>query len=70
MTPVPPPSEYPPPVQHDGPPPLDDYPPPIDPDCLAGKHHACHGRAWDFEADDEVQCACGCHEITNVVESL
>ncbi|WP_344251005.1 hypothetical protein, partial [Isoptericola hypogeus] len=47
-----------------------DVPPPLDPDCLAGKHRTCHGTAWDFEADTEVECACGCHAVINVVESL
>ena len=49
-----------------------DYPPPLDPDCLNGSHKACTGTAWDVEADDLVDCQCGCHEllVTDVVESL
>lgn len=34
----------------------------ISPDCRFGnKHAACIGRAWDDDADREVQCDCACH---------
>lgn len=36
-------------------------PMPYSPDCAQGKHHACAGDAWDFDADKRVDCACGCH---------
>lgn len=35
---------------------------PLDPDCRAGKHAACLGRAWDEEADEQVPCGCPCHQ--------
>jgi len=41
---------------------LDQPEPPIGPDCVVGKHPACDGRAWDHEADNITDCACGCHE--------
>lgn len=28
------------------------------PECAAGKHRACDGVAWDFEADAETACTC------------
>lgn len=64
--------ETPSPLPTDDPPPpaTEEYPPPLDPDCLAGKHAACHGTAWDEELDAEVECACGCHAVVNVVPSL
>jgi hypothetical protein len=36
-------------------------PMPYSPDCAQGKHRACAGTAWDFDADELVACACGCH---------
>lgn len=33
----------------------------IGPDCAAGKHPACDGRAWDDETDDITTCDCPCH---------
>lgn len=36
---------------------------PINPDCLAGKHAACTGDAWDMIADDLTICACTCHRV-------
>jgi hypothetical protein len=34
----------------------------LDPDCVAGKHHACLGNAWDHDTDMPTDCACACHE--------
>ncbi|WP_205529090.1 hypothetical protein [Microbacterium halotolerans] len=34
---------------------------PRSPDCVAGKHRACGGDAWDDAADDVCDCRCGCH---------
>lgn len=34
---------------------------PYSPDCAQGKHKACLGDAWDFDADVRAACACGCH---------
>lgn len=31
------------------------------PDCVAGKHAACAGDAWDEAADGLVGCGCTCH---------
>lgn len=36
--------------------------PMIGPDCGAGKHLACDGRAWDDEADTITRCICDCHK--------
>lgn len=33
----------------------------LNPDCRDGKHRACSGTAWDFDADETVACACHCH---------
>ena len=33
----------------------------IDPDCVAGKHTACLGNAWDNESDMPADCECPCH---------
>lgn len=35
----------------------------LDPDCVAGKHPACIGEAWDDEADKPTRCECACHDI-------
>ena len=37
-------------------------PMPYSPDCAQGKHRACAGTAWDFDADELVACTCGCHD--------
>ena len=34
----------------------------LDPDCVAGKHPACQGWAWDDEDDVPCRCECPCHE--------
>ncbi|WP_193596098.1 hypothetical protein [Microbacterium sp. YJN-G] len=34
---------------------------PIGPDCRAGKHDACDGRALDETADEVTDCMCSCH---------
>ena len=34
----------------------------MNPDCAQGKHVACSGQAWDWEADDLVPCPCPCHK--------
>ena len=34
---------------------------PIGPDCRAGKHPACDGRALDEATDDITDCTCHCH---------
>lgn len=33
----------------------------MDPDCVAGKHHACLGTAWDDARDVPAECTCACH---------
>lgn len=33
----------------------------MNPDCVAGKHTACAGDAWDEQADALTSCACSCH---------
>lgn len=33
----------------------------MNPDCAQGKHVACSGQAWDWDADDLVPCPCPCH---------
>ena len=46
--------------------PLDALPVPgqsIGPDCRAGKHPACDGRALDEATDDITDCACTCHAL-------
>lgn len=37
---------------------------PRNPDCEAGKHRACDGRALDPTTDDIVACPCQCHRGT------
>ncbi|MFD6029817.1 hypothetical protein ACFWE5_03830 [Cellulosimicrobium funkei] len=34
---------------------------PVNPDCRDGKHRACAGDAWDFDADQPDDCSCTCH---------
>lgn len=41
----------------------------ISPDCQYGKHSACIGRAWDFDADVETVCACECHDAQDLSDS-
>jgi len=36
----------------------------MNPDCAAGKHHACRGDGWDFDTDAPCACPCECHQIT------
>lgn len=36
----------------------------LNPDCVTGKHRACHGDAWDFMTDLPSVCACACHPRT------
>jgi hypothetical protein len=35
------------------------------PDCRDGKHLACthENAAWNGEAEQTVDCGCGCHEV-------
>lgn len=33
----------------------------MNPDCRAGKHHACSGTAWDEDRDELGTCSCTCH---------
>lgn len=40
----------------------------INPDCVAGKHRACSGTAWDETADELTLCTCHCHAAARVVE--
>jgi len=37
----------------------------LSPDCVVGKHVACSGDSWSFEADATMPCPCYCH-ITGV----
>lgn len=39
---------------------------PPSPDCKAGKHAACDGKAWDFANDREAHCLCDCHVVSDV----
>jgi hypothetical protein len=32
------------------------------PDCVAGKHDACNGDAWDNGSDAPTECGCWCHD--------
>lgn len=34
----------------------------IDPDCRAGKHTICYGKAWDDALDELGACLCDCHQ--------
>jgi hypothetical protein len=34
----------------------------LDPDCIAGKHQACIGEAWDDTNDKPCRCECACHD--------
>lgn len=36
----------------------------LNPDCEGGKHQACAGDAWDFDADGPTACGCPCHAGT------
>lgn len=33
----------------------------MNPDCRDGKHAACNGDGWDYDADEPVRCRCACH---------
>jgi|GEM_PF-2576046 len=37
--------------------------PNLSPDCVAGKHRACSGDAWDDDTDSPTLCTCTCHEL-------
>lgn len=33
----------------------------LSPDCVSGKHPACHGDAWNHKEDAAAACDCECH---------
>lgn len=33
----------------------------LSPDCVSGKHPACHGDAWNHKDDEAAACDCDCH---------
>jgi hypothetical protein len=33
----------------------------MNPECRAGKHNNCDGRAIDMDLDEFVNCICACH---------
>lgn len=41
---------------------------PLNPDCAAGKHHACRGDAWDDQTDEPTPCRCACHAPTEGID--
>jgi hypothetical protein len=34
----------------------------MNPECKAGKHHNCDGKAWRDDLDDIGPCQCTCHD--------
>jgi hypothetical protein len=35
----------------------------MNPECAAGKHPNCDGKAWRDDLDAIGPCQCGCHEV-------
>jgi len=33
------------------------------PDCVANKHRACDGKAWNYVEDVPATCSCACHPV-------
>ena len=42
----------------------------LDPDCVAGKHQACIGNAWDDENDEPCDCGCARHGTDQQIRTM